>query len=283
MAQATLRPSGSGVTVYYVHTDQLNTPRQVTRPSDNALMWTWYSDPFGTDAANANPAGAGTFAYNLRLPGQVFDGQVGLHSNYFRDFDPASGRYVESDPLGLGGGSYSTYAYGGGNPINNIDPSGRFVFPAAPAVAAPIATSVAAVAGAAAVGYGIGTLIYNGVAVPLQDALEIAFPYSTGSGGAGSKPPQPPASTTGGCPPEEPRKFSKNKSLGKWANQLQQRGWTLQQIEDAIQNGQSLPAQNLINPANGATRYVSPETGQSVVIDNVTGEVIHVGGPGFQY
>ena len=129
---------------------------------------------------------------------------------------------------------------------------------------APIATSVAAVAGAAAVGYGIGTLIYNGVAVPIQDALEIAFPYSTASGGGGYKPPQPPASTTGGCPPEEPRKFSKNKSPGKWANQLQQRGWTLQQIEDAIQNGQRFPAQNLINPANGATRYVSLENGQSV-------------------
>ena len=39
-------------------------------------MWTWFSDPFGADAANANPSGAGTFAYNLRLPGQVFDGEV---------------------------------------------------------------------------------------------------------------------------------------------------------------------------------------------------------------
>jgi RHS repeat-associated protein len=87
-------------------------------------MWTWFSDPFGTDAANSNPAGAGTFAYNLRFPGQVFDGQVGLHDNYFRDFDPAAGRYVESDPIGLKGGSLSTYAYVEGNPISNIDPLG---------------------------------------------------------------------------------------------------------------------------------------------------------------
>ena len=35
-------------------------------------MWTWNSDPFGTEAANPNPAGAGTFSYNLRFPGQVF-------------------------------------------------------------------------------------------------------------------------------------------------------------------------------------------------------------------
>ncbi|HEY3785521.1 MAG TPA: hypothetical protein VGL55_09595 [Steroidobacteraceae bacterium] len=54
---ATLRRNGGSVSIYYVHSDQLNTPRQVTRPSDNAQMWSWFSDPFGTDAANENPLG----------------------------------------------------------------------------------------------------------------------------------------------------------------------------------------------------------------------------------
>jgi RHS repeat-associated protein len=89
-------------------------------------MWTWNSDPFGTDAANPNPAGAGAFAYNLRFPGQVFDGQAGLHDNYFRDYDPAAGRYAESDPIGLRSG-INTYPYVGGNPLSNVDPSGRFI------------------------------------------------------------------------------------------------------------------------------------------------------------
>jgi RHS repeat-associated protein len=120
---ATLRPNGASVSIYYIHSDQLNTPRQITRPSDNAQLWTWFSDPFGTDAANADPAGLGTFAYNLRFPGQVFDGQAGLHQNYFRDFDPATGKYWESDPIGLKGG-INTYAYVRDNPVSYNDPSG---------------------------------------------------------------------------------------------------------------------------------------------------------------
>lgn len=80
-----------------------------------------------TDAANASPGGAGTFAHNLRLPGQVFDGEVGLHLNYMRDYDPAVGRYVESDPIGLDGG-LNTYAYVVDDPINLIDPVGLMGF-----------------------------------------------------------------------------------------------------------------------------------------------------------
>jgi RHS repeat-associated protein len=54
----------------------------------------------------------------------VFDGQAGLHQNFLRDYDPASGRYVESDPLGLEGESYSTYNYVGANPVSFGDALG---------------------------------------------------------------------------------------------------------------------------------------------------------------
>ncbi len=123
---ATLRPNGSGINVYYVHTDQLNTPRRVTSPSTNTVIWRWESDPFGATAANQDPDGdAVTFTYNLRFPGQYFDGETGLNYNYFRDYDPAVGRYVESDPIGLAGGA-NGYAYALGNPMSRADPLGLF-------------------------------------------------------------------------------------------------------------------------------------------------------------
>jgi RHS repeat-associated protein len=64
------------------------------------------------------------FAHNLRFPGQYYDSETGLNQNVQRDFDSLAGRYVESDPIGLSGGSYSTYAYAGLNPISRIDPEG---------------------------------------------------------------------------------------------------------------------------------------------------------------
>ena len=70
----------------------------------------------------------------------------------------------------------------------------------------------------------------------------------------------------------------------KIERQMQTRGWTPDLIDEAVTSGNKFPAVNKLGGANTpATRYVSPTTGQSVVIDNSTGEIIQVGGPGFKY
>ena len=61
------------------------------------------------------------------LPGQYYDSETGLHYNYFRTYDPSTGRYIESDPIGLKGG-LNTYGYIGGNPLNYVDPLGLYWF-----------------------------------------------------------------------------------------------------------------------------------------------------------
>jgi RHS repeat-associated protein len=95
----------------------------VTQPSTNKIAWRWDTDLFGTAAPNQNPQGLGTFVYNPRYPGQYCDSETGLSQNYFREYDPAVGRYVESDPIGMRGGR-NTYAYVDGNPVSRRDPFG---------------------------------------------------------------------------------------------------------------------------------------------------------------
>jgi RHS repeat-associated protein len=104
-------------TLYYAHTDRLGTPQLVTDGSQN-IVWSATYQPFGGTVAVT-----GSLTQDIRLPGQVFDAETGLHQNGFRDYHPALGRYLESDPIGLAGGA-NTYAYVGGNPMKGIDPLG---------------------------------------------------------------------------------------------------------------------------------------------------------------
>jgi len=70
-----------------------------------------------------NPSALGTFTYNLRFPGQLYDTATQLSYNYYRDYNSRTGRYTTSDPIGLEGG-INTYAYVENDPLRYVDPEG---------------------------------------------------------------------------------------------------------------------------------------------------------------
>lgn len=112
------RPDGAikNHQIFYIHNDHLQTPRFATNSVGN-IIWQWRSDAFG------NAPSKGELKLNLRLPGQYYDEESGLHYNYFRDYDPKTGRYMQSDPLGAAAGPNS-YNYAEGNPLKWVDPFG---------------------------------------------------------------------------------------------------------------------------------------------------------------
>jgi predicted phage tail protein len=73
--------------VYYIHSDHLDTPREITN-EQNQTVWKNppLTEPFGMTLPDGDPDGDGqAFTFNLRFPGQYYDQETGTHYNYFRD------------------------------------------------------------------------------------------------------------------------------------------------------------------------------------------------------
>jgi RHS repeat-associated protein len=127
---------------YNLHSDHLGTPRLV-KDDQAKPVWQWAYSAFGDNKptgilkATTNPNSAITnqpvllnatnpsVIVNLRMPGQTYDSETGTFQNYFRDYDPLTGRYRQPDPIGLDGGS-NRQIYSDANPLIKSDPTGLF-------------------------------------------------------------------------------------------------------------------------------------------------------------
>jgi RHS repeat-associated protein len=121
---------GKSETVAYLHSNHLGAAEMVTDTKGKPI-WQGTYRPFGklmsAVAQSRTATGTTGFELNLRLPGQYADKETGLYYNDHRYYDPARGRYLTPDPLGLAGGA-NGYAYAGVNPMKYIDPSGLILF-----------------------------------------------------------------------------------------------------------------------------------------------------------
>ncbi|MBW7897036.1 MAG: DUF2235 domain-containing protein, partial [Opitutaceae bacterium] len=112
---------GSGDTLVWLHTNHLSAPELATA-SNGDIIWRAHYSPFG--AATVQHQG---FELHLRLPGQRFDAETGLHYNRARYYDPEHGQYLTPDPLGTPDGP-NPYAYVAFSPLIYIDPDGLILF-----------------------------------------------------------------------------------------------------------------------------------------------------------
>jgi RHS repeat-associated protein len=125
-----------GTKHYAIQSDHLNTPRRLIQ-SDGQVAWQWAYSAFGEEKptiaknrfanTDLNQSFGSTtvpaVTFNLRYPGQYFDQESGLHYNYHRSYSATTGKYTQSDPIGLDGG-WNRFGYVGQNPLSFTDPLG---------------------------------------------------------------------------------------------------------------------------------------------------------------
>ena len=112
--------------VYYLHTTHLDVPLALTDDQGDTAWQASYT-PFGKISITLDTLPE---RFTARFPGQYWDEEKGSYYNMFRDYVPETGRYLQSDPIGLAGG-INTYGYAYQNPVMYTDPTGEVGIPGA--------------------------------------------------------------------------------------------------------------------------------------------------------
>jgi RHS repeat-associated protein len=142
----------------YIESDHLGSPRILVDPLRDKAVWSWslLGEAFGAGNPSIDVDQDGVVqSFDLRFPGQRAEESSGLNYNYFRDYQPQTARYSQSDPIGLYGGP-STYVYVGSSPMSFSDPFGLDKSKQC-VVAAEVVGAVCGSLGGAYLGGAIGT------------------------------------------------------------------------------------------------------------------------------
>lgn len=272
------------MTVNYIFSDHLDTPRLIVRASDNKAVWNWLeTDPFGAIQPVADPSGLGKFVYDVRFPGQVYDQESGLYYNYYRDYDPQTGRYVQSDPIGLAGG-INTFGYVSGNPVSRTDAVGLcpmcvplfiegvefgFATYRAYKIAKAAESAIKAVAAA------------NGPKVAENCEPGTDADSSEGTNSEDAKPADPgdkdPSTPTGqrGSPLDvkdgtnKPTNIGDRDYSGHAVDRMQGRGVPPSVVEDAVRNGKAEPGNRpgtTVHTGESGVRVVTNQDGKVITV-----------------
>ncbi len=108
-----------GTTWYYVATDQVGTPLLVSDASGSPVRQIGYT-AFGEVLSDSAPS----FDLPVGFAGGLVDAVTGLVRFGYRDYEPASGRWVSKDPTFFMGGP-ALYAYASNAPTYLVDPTGQ--------------------------------------------------------------------------------------------------------------------------------------------------------------
>ncbi len=100
---------------YSVFCDQVGLPQHIEDARGEVVWWADGATPHGEVLVRPG----NLVEYELRFPGHVYDADLRLHYNRFRDYDPRLGRYLQADPIGVRGGT-NLYAYPP-NPLVAVD------------------------------------------------------------------------------------------------------------------------------------------------------------------
>jgi len=105
---------------FFYHADGLGS---IVAISDSAqtVVARYSYDAFGMVTAS-DPGFANAYAYT----GREWDKELGLYYYRARYYDPMEGRFISKDPISFAGGDVNVYRYVQNDPINFIDPDGKF-------------------------------------------------------------------------------------------------------------------------------------------------------------